>query len=32
MAERANGGEWVYYGYCGAMYQQVSSAGAEYKH
>ena len=23
---------WVYYGYGGAMYQQVSSAGAEFKH
>jgi hypothetical protein len=32
VAERANGGEWVYYGYGGAMYQQVSNAGAEFKH
>jgi RHS repeat-associated protein len=32
VAERANGGEWVYYGYGGAMYQQISNAGAEYKH
>jgi YD repeat-containing protein len=32
VAERANGGEWVYYGFGSAMYQQVSSAGAEYKH
>jgi RHS repeat-associated protein len=24
--------EWVYYGYGGAMYQQVSNAGVEYKH
>ncbi len=32
MAERANGGERVYYGYGGAMYQQVSNAGVEYKH
>jgi hypothetical protein len=29
VAERANGGEWVYYGFGSAMYQQVSSAGAE---
>jgi RHS repeat-associated protein len=32
VAERANGGEWVYYGFGGAMYQQVSNAGAEFKH
>jgi RHS repeat-associated protein len=32
VAERANGGEWVYYGFGGAMYQQVSSVGAEFKH
>jgi hypothetical protein len=32
VAERANGGEWVYYGFGSAMYQQVSSAGAEYQH
>jgi RHS repeat-associated protein len=32
LAEQANGGEWVYYGFGGAMYQQVSSAGAEFKH
>ena len=24
--------QWVYYGYGGSMYQQVSSTGAEYKH
>jgi RHS repeat-associated protein len=24
--------QWVYYGFGGAMYQQVSSAGAEFKH
>jgi len=24
--------QWVYYGYSGAMYQQVSNTGAEYKH
>jgi RHS repeat-associated protein len=24
--------QWVYYGYGGAMYSQVSNAGAEYKH
>jgi YD repeat-containing protein len=24
--------QWVYYGYGGAMYQQVSNAGTEYKH
>jgi hypothetical protein len=24
--------EWVYYGFGGAMYQQVSSAGTEFKH
>jgi RHS repeat-associated protein len=24
--------QWVYYGFGGAMYQQVSNAGAEYKH
>ncbi len=32
VAERANGGEWVYYGFGGSMYQQVSNAGVEYKH
>jgi len=32
VVERANGGEWVYYSYGGAMYQQVSNAGAEFKH
>jgi hypothetical protein len=32
LAERANGGEWVYYGFGGAMYQQVSKAWAEFKH
>jgi len=32
VAERANGGEWVYYGYGGAMYQQVASGQVEYKH
>ena len=32
MAERANGGEWVYYGYGGAMYQQVVGGQVEYKH
>jgi len=31
IAERVNG-EWVYYGYGAAMYQQVSNAGTEYKH
>jgi YD repeat-containing protein len=31
VAERANGGEWVYYGFGGAMYQQVSNAWAEFK-
>ena len=24
--------QWVYYGYGGSMYQQVSNAGTEYKH
>ena len=24
--------QWVYHGFSGAMYQQVSNAGAEYKH
>jgi hypothetical protein len=32
VAERANGGEWVYYGYGGTMYQQVANTGAEFKH
>jgi hypothetical protein len=32
VAERANGGEWVYYDYGGAMYQQVAGSGMEYKH
>jgi hypothetical protein len=32
VAERANGGEWVYYGHGGAMYSQVASGQAEYKH
>ncbi len=31
VAERVNG-EWVYYGYSGAMYAQTSSTGMEYKH
>ncbi|BCW96157.1 MAG: RHS repeat-associated core domain-containing protein [Fimbriimonadales bacterium] len=31
IAERANG-NWVYYGYGAAMYQQISSAGTEYMH
>jgi RHS repeat-associated protein len=32
VAERANGGEWVYYGFGSAMYQQIASTGTEYKH
>jgi RHS repeat-associated protein len=32
VAERANGGDWVYYGYGGAMYQQIANTGTEYKH
>ncbi|GIV87197.1 MAG: hypothetical protein KatS3mg054_1226 [Chloroflexus sp.] len=32
LAERANGGDWVYYGYGGAMYSQGASTGTEYKH
>ena len=24
--------QWVYYGYGGAMYQQIASTGTEYKH
>jgi len=32
VAERANGGEWVYYGFGGAMYQQVASGQVEFKH
>jgi len=32
VAERANGGEWVYYGYGGAMYSQVAGGQVEYKH
>ncbi len=31
VAERTNG-NWVYYGYGGAMYAQTSSTGMEYKH
>ncbi len=31
VAERVNG-EWVYYGYGGAMYAQSSGTGIEYKH
>ena len=32
VAERVNGGDWVYYGYGGAMYQQVVGGQVEYKH
>ena len=32
VAERVNGGEWEYYGYGGAMYQQVASGQVEFKH
>jgi YD repeat-containing protein len=28
VAERANGGDWVYYGYGGAMYQQIGGGEA----
>jgi hypothetical protein len=32
VAERANGREWVYYGYGGAKYEQVVVGEAEFKH